>query len=124
MGNNVLVVDDSSTVRQQVRSALVDAGFNAFEAEDGKEGLRVLADGNVDCVICDVNMPRMNGIEMVEEVHRDPNLSQPPIVMLTTEGAQELISKARAAGACGWIVKPFKPELLIAAVRKLTGAGS
>lgn len=122
MGNNVLVVDDSSTVRQQVRTALVNAGFNALEAEDGKEGLRVLEGSNVDCVICDVNMPRMNGIEMVQELHSNPSLNQPPVVMLTTEGAQDLINKAREAGACGWIVKPFQPDLLIAAVRKLTAS--
>ena len=122
MSGNVLVVDDSSTVRQQVRAALTDAGFNAIEAEDGKEGLRMLAESEIACVICDVNMPRMNGIEMVEEVHRNPDLRQPPIVMLTTEGAQDLISKAKAAGACGWIVKPFQPDLLIAAVRKLTAS--
>lgn len=120
MSVTVLVVDDSSTVRQQVSASLSQAGFNVVEACDGVEGKVRIDAGGVACVICDVNMPNKNGLEMVEEVKSDARHSQLPIVMLTTEGATELIEKAKKAGACGWIVKPFKAELLVAAVEKLT----
>lgn len=119
---NVLVVDDSLTVRQQVSQALVRGGFNVLEAGDGVEGLRQLDSQKVALVICDVNMPRMNGLEMIEQVRTRPQLAGLPIVMLTSEGQPALIERAKRAGAKGWIVKPFKAELLLAAVNKLVGA--
>jgi len=121
MGKKVLIVDDSATVRQQVRFTLADAGFDVVEARDGLEGADTI--NNVDdlaAVICDVNMPRMNGLEMLEAVKSDPRHGALPVVMLTTDGQHQLIQRAKAAGAKGWIVKPFKPELLLAAIRKLT----
>jgi len=120
MNANVLIVDDSATVRQEVRAAIAKSGFNIIEAVDGEDGVARIHTGNIDCVICDVNMPKKNGIELVEEIKQDPRYVDLPIVMLTTEGAQELIARAKAAGAIGWIVKPFKPALLLAAVQKLT----
>jgi two-component system, chemotaxis family, chemotaxis protein CheY len=116
----ILVVDDSATVRQQVSAAMALAGFKVIEARDGVEGKTRIEAGGVDCVICDVNMPNKNGIEMVQEVKADSRHSKLPIVMLTTEGAKELIAQAKKAGACGWIVKPFKADLLVSAVKKLT----
>jgi two-component system chemotaxis response regulator CheY len=114
----VLVVDDSETIRQQVKQALVAAGCEIVEAVDGVDGLEKLrAIADLDMVLCDVNMPRMNGLDMIAEVQRTgPKI---PILMLTTEGQPSLIKRAREAGAKGWIVKPFKPELLVAAVMKL-----
>lgn len=120
MSATVLVVDDSLTVRQQVSAALARAGNNVIEAIDGVDGKSKINAGGIDCVICDVNMPNKNGIEMVEEVKSDSRFSSLPIVMLTTEGAKELIAKAKKAGACGWIVKPFDAAMLVAAVKKLT----
>lgn len=120
MNVTVLVVDDSATVRQQVATALTQAGFQVVEASDGSQGLNRAKQGGIDCVISDVNMPIMNGIEMVTLIKQDPILSSTPVVMLTTEGSKELIAKAKQAGASGWIVKPFKAEMLVAAVRKLT----
>jgi two-component system, chemotaxis family, chemotaxis protein CheY len=120
MNITVLVVDDSATVRQQVATALSQAGFQVVEASDGSQGLNRAKQGGIDCVISDVNMPIMNGIEMVTLIKQDPILSSTPVVMLTTEGSKELIAKAKQAGASGWIVKPFKAEMLVAAVRKLT----
>lgn len=120
MNVTVLVVDDSATVRQQVTVALTQAGFQVVEASDGSQGLNRAKQGGIDCVISDVNMPIMNGIEMVTLIKQDPILSSTPVVMLTTEGSKELIAKAKQAGASGWIVKPFKAEMLVAAVRKLT----
>jgi two-component system chemotaxis response regulator CheY len=121
MARTILIVDDSQTVRQQVSNALQGAGFDVVEAADGQEGLEQLAaHADVAAVICDVNMPRMNGLELVEAMKG--RTATVPVVMLTTEGQAELIQRARAAGARGWIVKPFKPDLLVAAVRKLTSA--
>ena len=114
----ILVIDDSETIRQQVKQALAATGYEIIEAVDGLDGLeklRALAD--VDMALCDVNMPRMNGLDMIAEVQRSgPKI---PILMLTTEGQPSLIRRARESGAKGWIVKPFKAELLVAAVTKL-----
>lgn len=120
MSAKVLVVDDSVSVRQQVRVTLEQQGFEVVEACDGLEGVATIASGNLDCVVCDVNMPNMNGIEMIKKVKADGANEALPILMLTTEGAKELIMQAKAAGASGWIVKPFKADLLVAAVQKLT----
>ncbi len=119
MNPTVLVIDDSITVRQQVGAALAGAGYAVLEAADGLQGKSAIENTPVQCVICDVNMPNMNGIEMVETVKGSGNFDRLPIVMLTTEGATDQIKKARAAGAAGWIVKPFKPEMLISAVSQL-----
>jgi two-component system chemotaxis response regulator CheY len=117
----VLVIDDSETIRQQVKQALAGTGYQIIEAVDGVDGLeklRTLTD--LDMALCDVNMPRMNGLEMIAEAKRTG--SRIPILMLTTEGQPALIRRARESGAKGWIVKPFKPELLLAAVTKLVDA--
>jgi len=117
---NILVVDDSPVVRQQVSLALRAAGFVVFEAVDGMDGAeKIAATPSVSGVVCDVNMPRMNGLELVEEVMpRRPDL---PILMLTTESNPEIVQRARKAGAKAWIIKPFRTEVLVAAVRKLVG---
>jgi two-component system chemotaxis response regulator CheY len=118
----ILVVDDSASVRQQVGLALTQAGYAVIEAGDGLEGLSMLERGGVAMVICDVNMPRMNGLEMVEAIKRDPKHASLPIVVLTTEGHPALVERAKKAGAKGWIVKPFKAELMVSAVSRLVGA--
>lgn len=122
MGKKVLIVDDSRTIRQQVSFTLAKGGFVVVEAEDGKDGIEKLR-GNPDVamIISDVNMPNMNGLEMVEAINADADLSHPPIVMLTTEGSGELVERAKKAGAKGWLVKPFKPDQLVAVVTKLCG---
>lgn len=119
MSSNILVVDDSVTIREQVSEALQQAGFKTQQAVDGVEGVDKIKAGEIHCVVCDVNMPNKNGIELVEEVRQDDRFKALPIIMLTTEGARDLIAKAKAAGANGWIVKPFRPDLLVAAVKKL-----
>lgn len=120
MSKKVLVVDDSSTIRQQVGQALVQAGFDVVEACDGVEGVKLLSgQHDVSLVICDVNMPHMDGIEMVRTVKADGNNAGLPIVMLTTEGQPALIRQAKKAGAAGWIVKPFNAARLIAAAEQL-----
>jgi two-component system, chemotaxis family, chemotaxis protein CheY len=121
LSKRVLVVDDSATVRQQVAMALQQAGYEIVEAVDGADGLSKLSnDSDISMVICDINMPLMNGLEMIEQIARSTTIRKVPIVMLTTEGQPALIQRARQAGAKGWLVKPFKPDLLLAAVNKLT----
>ncbi len=123
MSAKILVVDDSMMVRQQVSRALSGAGFSVVQAVDGQDALEKLT-GSPDTrlVVCDVNMPRMSGLEFLENVGRSGQAKGIPIVMLTTEGQPELIQQAKSLGARAWIVKPFKPELLVAAVKKLTAA--
>lgn len=122
MGKKVLIVDDSRTIRQQVNFTLSKSGLVVVEAEDGKDGIEKLkANPDITMIISDVNMPNMNGLEMVEAIAADATLSHPPIVMLTTEGSGELVDRAKKAGAKGWLVKPFKPDQLVAIVTKLVG---
>ena len=121
MGPCVMLVDDSATVRLQASKALSAAGFGIIEAIDGIDALEKLAvTDNIALIVCDVNMPRMNGIEFVEALAHTGALP-PPVIMLTTEGHPDLVRTAKACGARGWMVKPFKPELLVAAAKKITG---
>lgn len=117
----VLIVDDSATIRQQVRLALSQAGFDVVEATDGEDGVaKIRGDASIAAVICDVNMPKKSGLELIEEIKAGGANSGVPIVMLTTEGQPALVQRAKEAGAKGWIVKPFKANLLVAAMLKLT----
>jgi two-component system, chemotaxis family, chemotaxis protein CheY len=123
MLKKVLVVDDSWTVRQEVSVALQEAGFEVVLAVDGLDGVsKIETTADLAAVVADINMPRMNGLEMLTLVKRDQKNAALPIVVLTTEGQPELIRQAKNAGAKGWMVKPFKPELLVALVRKLAGS--
>jgi two-component system chemotaxis response regulator CheY len=123
MGTKILIVDDSSMVRQQVGRALDGAGFAVIEANDGADALQKLAASpDTSLVVLDVNMPNMNGIEFLQHLRSQGEHSRLPVVMLTTEGHPELMQQAKSLGAKGWIIKPFKAELLIAAVQKLTKA--
>jgi two-component system chemotaxis response regulator CheY len=115
----ILVIDDSPTVRQQVGLALSQAGYQVVEAVDGVDAIAKV-DATIAMLICDVNMPRMNGLEMLEKLRADARWKALPVVMLTTEGQPGLIERAKKAGAKGWIIKPFKAELLVAAVQRLT----
>lgn len=119
--SKIIIVDDSATMRQQVRRALEPGKFEVVEAVDGQDGLdKVKADKDIDVMILDVNMPRMNGIELAEALNSEGRIAAGlKIVMLTTEGHADLIQRAKTAGAKGWIVKPFKPEMLLAAVQKM-----
>ena len=122
MKKKILIVDDSSTVRLQISRVLAAAGFDVAQAQDGVEGAEVIDQGEVSLVLCDVNMPRMNGLSMVELVRSQARHAALPILMLTTEGQSRMIRRARDAGAKGWIVKPFSPELLVTTVQKFVSA--
>ena len=119
--SKIIIVDDSATMRSQVRLALTPGNFDLVDAVDGQDGLdKVNADPDINVMILDVNMPRMNGIELAEALAANGRIAKGlSIVMLTTEGHADLIQRAKAAGAKGWIVKPFKPDLLLAAIQKM-----
>ena len=121
MGKKVLIVDDSSTFRAQVAGALSEAGFLVVEGVDGYDGIAKLAENpDISLVISDVIMPNMTGLEMLETIKAMPQHAGLPFLLLTTEGGKDMIDRARAAGAKGWLVKPFKSEQIVAAARKLT----
>ena len=121
VAKKVMIVDDSRTVRQQVVAALGPAGFEVLEAQDGVEALdRMKGTPDLSLIFCDLNMPRMNGLEMLGVVKESGGFTV-PVIMLTTEGRNDIIEKAKRAGARGWLVKPFKPDQLVAVARKLTG---
>ena len=116
----VLTVDDSRTMRDLLMLALGDAGFTVVQAVDGVHGLEVLdAMEQPDVIITDINMPRMDGFGFIEGVRASDRYRTTPILVLTTESDQSKKEKARAAGATGWIVKPFAPDKLIDAVRRV-----
>lgn len=120
MNPKVLVIDDSMMVRQQVKRALSVAGFDIVEAQDGIDALeKANANPDVALVICDVNMPRMNGLDFLEAFRADARFQAVPVVMLTTEAQADLVARSKALGAKGWIIKPFKPDLLTAAAKRL-----
>jgi two-component system, chemotaxis family, chemotaxis protein CheY len=121
MNAKIMVVDDSMMVRQQVGGTLKAAGFEVVEAHDGVDALKRLAGApETALIVLDVNMPVMNGIEFLRCLRRDARVAGVPVVMLTTEGHPQLMQEAKALGAKGWIIKPFKADLLVATVQKLT----
>lgn len=119
MAKSILVIDDSPTLRQVVSVTLNKAGYDTVEAVDGQDALGKLAQGKVHLIICDVNMPNMDGITFVKEAKKKQELKFIPIVMLTTESQAYRKQEGRDAGAKAWIVKPFKPEQILSAVEKL-----
>ena len=121
MAKSILVVDDSETVRQVLQLTLVNAGFDVVEAEDGLAALVRLACNSVDMIITDLNMPNMDGLDLIKKVREDGAHRFTPIVMLTTESAKNKKQAGREAGASGWIVKPFKPEQLLKVVKLVLG---
>lgn len=122
MKKKVIVVDDSKTARQQVRSVLSEAGYDIVEAIDGRDGIAKIGDhADASLVLCDVNMPQLGGLDMLATIKESSPPQKMVFIMLTTEAEPQLVQRAKSVGAKGWIVKPFKPELLVAAVRKLVG---
>jgi two-component system chemotaxis response regulator CheY len=115
----ILIVDDSSSVRQMVTFTLSGAGYEVREAVDGKDGYAKAGAAKFDLIITDLNMPNMDGIELVAALRKQPSYAFTPLLMLTTESQPEKKDAGRKAGATGWIVKPFKAEQLIAVAQKL-----
>jgi len=121
MGRTILSVDDSASIRQMVMFTLTKEGYTVVEAVDGRDALNKVKATPVDMVITDLNMPHVDGIDLIQALRADPAFKFVPIVMLTTENTVERKDAGKHAGATGWIVKPFKPEQLVAVVRKLLG---
>lgn len=118
----ILTVDDSPSIRQMVKLVLSSAGHQVTEAENGADGLHKAKASRFDLILTDLNMPVMNGIAMIRGLRQMPALTGTPIVFITTESDDAMKQEAKAAGATGWITKPFKPEQLHAVVAKLVRA--
>ena len=119
MSKVIMTVDDSNSVRQMVGFTLKRAGFEVLEATDGQDAVNQLKSASIDMMITDLNMPLMDGIELIKSVRAMPEYKFIPIVMLTTESQDDKKQAGKAAGATGWIVKPFKPDQLVTVINKV-----
>lgn len=117
MAKRILTIDDSKTMRDMLMLTLAEAGFDVVQAVDGQDGLDVLVNEKVDVIITDINMPRMDGYEVIRRLRGDPAFQKTPILVLTTESELAKKNLAREVGATGWLVKPFDPDRLVATVR-------
>ncbi len=121
MAKVILTVDDSASIRQMVSFTLKNEGYEIVEAVDGVDALSKLQQNPPDMVLTDLHMPNMDGIELIKNVRSNPSFKFIPIIFLTTESKAERKQAGKAAGATGWIVKPFKPEQLVGVVKKVLG---
>ncbi|WP_124949230.1 response regulator [Sulfuriferula thiophila] len=121
MAKTILAVDDSGSLRQMVSFSLKAAGYDVTEAVDGQDGLNKAKQQTFDLVLTDQNMPRMDGLTLIKMLRGMSNYQKVPILMLTTESSDEMKSQGRAAGATGWLVKPFDPQRLTDVVKKVIG---
>jgi len=119
MAKSVLAVDDSQSILQMVSFTLKGAGYQVEQAMDGQAGLDMAGKKKFDLVITDLNMPKLDGISLVQKLRSQPNYKFVPILMLTTEASNEFKAKGKSAGATGWLVKPFDPDKLLATVNKV-----
>ncbi|HEX7155808.1 MAG TPA: response regulator [Burkholderiaceae bacterium] len=116
---SILAVDDSASMRQMVAFTLKGAGYNVIEAADGQEAYDKARGQSVDLVLTDQNMPRMDGLTLVKSLRGLPSYAATPILILTTESSDDMKAKGKAAGATGWLVKPFDPNKLLDVIRRV-----
>ena len=121
MSAKILTVDDSASLRMAIRIALAGAGYDVTEAEDGLDGIEKAKNDQFDLIVTDLNMPNMDGLTMIRELRAMPAYCGTPIIFLTTESDDAMKQQAKAAGATGWLVKPFVPDQLIRVARKVLG---
>jgi two-component system chemotaxis response regulator CheY len=121
MAKTILAVDDSASIRQMVSFTLKGAGYGVVEAVDGADGLEKAKANNVSLVLTDQNMPKMDGLTLIKSLRGLPSYSTVPILMLTTESGDVMKAEGKAAGATGWLVKPFDPSRLLEVVKKVIG---
>lgn len=121
MTASILAVDDSASLRMAIRIALTGAGYTVTEAGDGVEGLAKATSTKFDMIVTDLNMPNMDGLSMIRELRKQQAQAGVPIIFLTTESDPEMKNQAKAAGATGWLVKPFVPDQLVKVARKVLG---
>ena len=119
--HSILAVDDSASMRQMVSFTLKNAGYNVVEAVDGQDAWEKSASRDFDLVLTDQNMPRLDGLGLTRKLREHPNFKSTPILILTTESSDQMKQAGRAAGATGWLVKPFDPAKLIAVIKKVLG---
>jgi len=119
MAKTIMIIDDSASLRQVVAIALTGAGYDVIEATDGRHALSQLTGQKIHLMLCDVNMPNMDGISFLKALRELPAYKFTPVIMLTTEAGEDKKKEGQAAGARAWVVKPFKPEQLLLAVAKL-----
>ena len=121
MAKIILAVDDSASIRQMVTFTLKSSGYEVIEAVDGMDGLEKAKTKTVNLVLTDQNMPRMDGLTLIKNLRALPSYKTVPILMLTTESSDAMKAQGKAAGATGWLVKPFDPQKLIEVVKKVIG---
>lgn len=121
MTASILTVDDSTSIRVALKIALTNAGYSVAEAVNGAEGIEKAKASAFDLIITDLNMPVMDGLTMIEEMRRMPDQMGVPIVFLTTESDEGFKARAKAAGATGWLTKPFDPDQLVRVAKKVLG---
>jgi two-component system chemotaxis response regulator CheY len=121
MSKTILTVDDSASIRQMVKLTLAGAGYQIVEANDGADGLTKARAAPMDAVVTDLNMPVMNGLSLIRELRKLPAYKGVPIILLTTESDAALKQEAKAAGATGWITKPFQQQQLLTVIKKVLG---
>ena len=119
MAKTIMIIDDSASLRQVVGIALTGAGYEVIEACDGRDALAKLTGQKIHLMLCDVNMPNLDGISFLKALREVPSYKFTPVIMLTTEAGEDKKKEGQAAGARAWVVKPFKPEQLLLAVSKL-----
>jgi len=117
--SKILIVEDSASMRQLASFTLKSAGYLVSEASDGVEGVQKALSEQFDAVLTDMNMPNKNGIELTAELRKQPNYKSVPIIMLTTESSVDEKQKGKAVGVTGWIVKPFQPNKLLEAFKRI-----
>lgn len=119
MGKKVMVVDDSNAIRQSLVFTLKSAGYDAIEASNGAVALDLMKEHSVGLFISDVNMPEMDGLTLLKKIKEDSSYKHTPVIMLTTESSGDIIESAKKIGAKAWMIKPFQPDQLLDAVKKL-----
>lgn len=122
MTKTILTIDDSASIRQMIAMTLTQQGYSVIEAVDGADGYLKATTNSIDAVLTDLNMPNLNGIEFIRKYRKHPSATGIPVLLLTTESDDGLKQQAKAAGATGWIVKPFKQDQLVSIIKKVIGA--
>jgi two-component system chemotaxis response regulator CheY len=121
MAKSILAIDDSASIRQMVTFTLKSSGYEVVEAIDGMDGLEKAKGKTFNLILTDQNMPRMDGLTLIKNLRGLPQYKSVPILMLTTESSDAMKQQGRAAGATGWLVKPFDPQKLVEVVKKVIG---
>jgi len=119
MSKKIMIVDDSNAIRQSLAFTLKSVGYEVVEASNGVDALKIMKEHSIGLFISDINMPEMDGITLLKKIKEDKDYNHTPVIMLTTEASGDMINEGKEAGAKAWMIKPFQPDQLIDAVKKL-----